>query len=141
MPAAKKISTKAKNYTYALGRRKTATARIRLFQKKGDNLINDKSVSAYFPAKIDQELLMAPLALTGNQEKFSFTVRVEGSGPKSQRDAVAHGLARALVKIDADAYKPDLKKAGLITRDPRMKESRSVGTGGKARRRKQSPKR
>jgi small subunit ribosomal protein S9 len=134
-------AAKAKEYTFAIGRRKTATARVRLYQKKGDNLINDKSVMSFIPSKIFQKFLFQPLALTDTQDKFSFSVRVEGSGLKSQLDAIIHSLSRALVKVDAEAYKPILKKAGLLTRDPRMRESRKVGTGGKARRKKQSPKR
>jgi small subunit ribosomal protein S9 len=132
---------KAKDYTYAVGRRKTATARVRVFQKKGDSLVNGLSVTAYFPAPIDQFYLLQPLTLTNTHTAFSFTAKVAGSGHQSQRDAVSHGLARALSKIDQDVYRPILKKAGLLTRDPRMKESRKVGTGGKARRKKQSPKR
>jgi small subunit ribosomal protein S9 len=134
-------TAKAKEYTFAIGRRKTATARVRLYQKKGDNLINDKSVMSFLPSKISQKFLFQPLALTNTQDKFSFSVRVEGSGLKSQLDAIIHSLGRALVKVDAETYKPILKKAGLLTRDPRMRESRKVGTGGKARRKKQSPKR
>lgn len=132
---------KLKTYTYAIGRRKSATARVRVYQKKTDNLINSLSVSQYFPSLIDRQLLLRPFTITATQEKYSFTVRVAGSGKKSQRDAIVHGLSRALVKIDADSFHSLLKKAGLLTRDPRMKESRKVGTGGKARRRKQSPKR
>jgi small subunit ribosomal protein S9 len=140
-PKATPYKSKSKEYTYALGRRKTATARIKLFHKKGDNLINGKSVSAYFPSKIDQKFLFEPLDLTQTRDKFSFNVRVLGSGLKAQRDAVIHGLSRALSLLDRDTYRSSLKKAGLLTRDPRMKESRKVGTGGKARRQKQSPKR
>lgn len=132
---------KTKNYIYAVGRRKTATCRVRLYLKKGDNLINERSVSAFFPGVIDQKFLLKPLSLTETQDKFSFTAKVEGSGIKAQRDAVVHGIARALSLADREAYRPVLKKAGLLTRDPRMKESRKVGTGGKARRKKQSPKR
>ena len=135
------VKPKIKDYTYAVGRRKTATARVRVFQKKGDNLVNDLSVTAYFPAVIDQFYLLQPLSLTQTESAFYFTAKVAGSGHQSQRDAITHGLARALSKIDHDAYRPILKKAGLLTRDSRMKESRKVGTGGKARRKKQSPKR
>jgi small subunit ribosomal protein S9 len=140
-PAVKKTAPKVKDYVYTVGRRKTATARVRLYQKKGDNLINGKTVAAYFPSRLDQDYLFSPLTLTNNQDRFFFTVKVAGSGYKAQRDAVVHGLARALVKIDTDAYRSLLKKAGFLTRDPRMKESRKVGMGGKARRKKQSPKR
>jgi len=139
MPAAKK--SKTKDYTYAVGRRKTATARVRLYQKKGDFLVNQLAAGQYFTSKDAVVKYMFPLKLTGTEAKFSFSAKVEGSGKSAQLDAVVHGLARALAKIDADVYKPLLKKQGLLTRDSRMKESRKVGTGGKARRRKQSPKR
>jgi small subunit ribosomal protein S9 len=134
-------SSKPKNYTYAVGRRKTATCRVRLFTKKGDNLINDQSVSAYFPSTLDQQFALAPLALTSTQTEFSFTAKIAGSGSKSQRGALSHALARALCVLDTATYRSPLKKAGLLTRDPRMRQSRQVGTGGKARRKKQSPKR
>lgn len=137
----KKTTPKIKLYTYAVGRRKSATARVRLFQKKGENLVNEKKVTAYFPYHLDQQALLRPLTITNTETKFYFTAKVAGSGPKGQRDAITHGLARALSLIDRDVYRPVLKKAGLLTRDPRMKESRKVGTGGKARRKKQSPKR
>ena len=143
MPATnKKTKPNAKkDYTYAVGRRKTATARVRLFQKKGDLLVNDIAIGQYFPGATATQRYLEPLKLTGTFEKFSFSAKVEGSGKSSQLDAVVHGLARALSKLDPETYRPVLKKQGLLTRDPRMKESRKVGTGGKARRKKQSPKR
>lgn len=137
----KKTTPKSKTYTYAVGRRKTATARVHLFQKKGENLVNDKKLAAYFPSALDQQSLLRPLVLTQNQDKFYFTAKVLGSGPKGQCVAITHGLARALSLLDDQVYRPILKKEGLLTRDPRMRESRKVGMGGKARRKKQSPKR
>jgi small subunit ribosomal protein S9 len=129
-------------YIYAVGRRKKAIARIRLFKTKGESLINDKPVNKYFPGSLGQ-LAINTLFETCNiaPDKYHATVKVVGSGPRSQLDAVIHGLARSLVKIDAEKYKPMLKKKGYLTRDPRKKERRKVGTGGKARRQKQSPKR
>lgn len=142
MPAAKKKTTKkAADYTYAVGRRKKAVARVRLFQKKGDSLINGKKYQEYFPGNLNHKHLLNPLTLTGTEGKFHFTAKVNGSGKNAQMDAVVHGISRALSIIDTDAYRPTLKKEGLLTRDSRMKESRKVGTGGKARRKKQSPKR
>ena len=140
MPVQKRTNT-AKLYTHTIGRRKTATARVRLFQKKGESQVNEQLVAKYFPLLLDQQLLLRPLTLTKTDDKFYFTAKVAGSGIKAQRDAISHGLARALSTIDSDVYRPILKKEGLLTRDPRMKESRKVGTGGKARRKKQSPKR
>ena len=136
-----KPKSKTEEYTYAIGRRKTATARIRLFKKSGDMIVNGMAVGKYFSGEVAQALYMKPFVVTGKVGKFSYTVKTEGSGKMSQLGAVSHALSRALTIVDTDAYKSLLKKAGLLTRDSRMKESRKVGTGGKARRKKQSPKR
>lgn len=136
-----KPQAKATDYVASVGRRKTATARVHLFRKSGDMLVNDKPIGKYFSGEIASTRYLMPFAVTNTMGKFSFTIKVVGSGKMAQLGAVIHGLSRALVKIDQDAYKSLLKKAGLLTRDSRMKESRKVGTGGKARRRKQSPKR
>lgn len=129
------------DYVYAIGRRKTATARVRLMRKSGDMLVNGVAVGQYFSGDVARVNYMKPFELTGTIGKFSFSAKVEGSGKQAQLDALVHGLSRALVKVDQEAYKSLLKRADLLTRDPRMKESRKVGTGGKARRKKQSPKR
>lgn len=133
--------TKKLDYIYAVGRRKTATARVRLYTKSGDLLVNGMAAGQYFPGALATMKYMMPLKVTGTLEKVSFSAKVEGSGKSGQLDAVIHGLSRALAKMDPETHRPVLKKAGLLTRDDRMKESRKVGTGGKARRRKQSPKR
>ena len=136
-----KPNSKSTDYIYAIGRRKTATARIRLYQKSGDMIVNGIAVGKYFTGEVAQALYMRPFEITGTVGKFSYSVKTEGSGKMSQLGAVVHGLSRALTVVDTEAYKSLLKKAGLLTRDSRMKESRKVGTGGKARRKKQSPKR
>jgi len=132
---------KPTDYIATVGRRKTASARVRLFRKSGDMMVNDMPVGKYFTGAIAQTKYMKPFEVTSTVGKFSFTAKVEGSGKMSQLGAVVHAISRALVKLDTDAYKSSLKKAGLLTRDPRMKESRKVGKGGSARRTKQSPKR
>jgi small subunit ribosomal protein S9 len=129
------------DYIYAVGRRKAATARVRLYLKEGDLLVNGKGAGEYFPGALATTKYTKPFTLTDSLGKFSFSAKVSGSGKSAQLDAVVHGLSRALAKHDADAYRSVLKKAGLLTRDARMKESRKIGTGGKARRKKQSPKR
>ncbi len=129
------------NYIYAVGRRKTATARVRLYLKKGEITVNKKPINEYFPGKSLKTLYQLPLTLTKTLDKFSASIKVLGSGQKGQLDAVVHGLSRALTKHDKDAYHKTLKNHGLLTRDPRTRERRKVGTGGKARRKKQSPKR
>lgn len=137
----KTSSTSQKKYIYAVGRRKTASARIRLYQKKGDLIVNDQAIVQYFPGQIATAKYLLPLKSTGTFDRFSFSAKVSGGGKQAQLEAVVHGIARALSRLDHDQYHQTLKKLGLLTRDPRMRQSRSVGTGGKARRQKQSPKR
>lgn len=139
-PVAPTKGKSSASFTHSVGRRKTAVARIRLFIGSGDNLINEKSVASYLPQEAHQAKIFAPFTVTDTREKFRFTVKVVGGGIHSQADAIAHGLARALVKVD-ETYKKALRDGGLLTRDPRMRETRKMGTGGKARRAKQSPKR
>ena len=128
-------------YTGAVGRRKVATARVRVYSKPGDFVVNGKVVGEYF-ATITQAatLYNKPFAILDLVGKHAVTVKVSGSGIRSQLDAMIHGIARALVKMNID-YKPLMKEAGLLTRDDRMKETRKIGMGGKARRKRQSPKR
>ena len=139
----------------AIGRRKEAVARVRLYiagkdkiaivgeskMKPGEIVVNKKPVTTVFPSQVDKARYMAPLILTNNQERFAISIIVRGGGKNGQLDAVAHGLSRALEKVDKETNRPILKKASLLTRDPRAKERRKVGTGGKARHKKQSPKR
>lgn len=130
-----------KSYIYAIGRRKTAVARIRLFKGKGDLLVNDKPIETYFPGKVNKILYLKPFRVTESEGKYYTTIKVEGSGKESQLGAVIHGLARALDKENPEIYHTSLKIAGLLTRDPRMKERRKPGYAQKARAKKQSPKR
>jgi small subunit ribosomal protein S9 len=129
-----------KDYIYAVGRRKTASARIRLYKGKGENVVNGLPVEKYFCRPNDSEVWSKPFKTVDVSDKFYVTVRVVGGGKSSQLEAVAHGIARALAKSDKD-FRTPLKKAKVLTRDPRERERRKVDTGGKARRRKQSPKR
>jgi small subunit ribosomal protein S9 len=124
----------------AIGRRKTAVARVRLHTGKGDNLINNQSVSQYFPGIFNETIFLSPLRTANAIGKYHVTVKVKGGGKQAQMEAVAHGIARTLVKLDPN-LKQALKKKNLITRDPRMKERRKAGFAQAARARKQSPKR
>ena len=128
-------------YTEGIGRRKVATARVRLYQLPGDFLVNGQVVGQYF-ASVPHALTFynQPLKLVDLQGKVSVSATVTGSGLRSQLTAVIHGLARALVEHNPD-WKPVLRQRGWLTRDDRMKETRKIGMGGKARRRRQSPKR
>ena len=129
------------DYIYAVGRRRTAAARVRLFKGKGKSEVNEAPIEKYFPGEIFKDAYTKPFELTETLGKYYVTVRVVGGGKKGQLGATVHGIARALSKLDVETLRPPLKKAGLLTRDPRKRERRKVGTGGKARRKRQSPKR
>jgi small subunit ribosomal protein S9 len=128
------------DYIATVGRRKTAVARVRLYRGSGEHTVNDKAFNTYFSSWTYRAVVLEPLFTTETDKNVSFSVKVLGGGMRSQADAIAHGLARALVKFNEE-FKSPLRKKGLLTRDPRMKETRKMGTGGKARRAKQSPKR
>lgn len=136
-----KTSSKKNNYTYAVGRRREASARVRLFSGKGESLVNGKKVSEYFQGLVSSKLLSKPFEVTDTQGKFFYTAKIVGGGKNGQLEALVLGVSRAMVKLSADKFRFALKKAGLLTRDSRAKLRRMVGTGGKARRERQSPKR
>lgn len=128
-------------FTEGLGRRKVAIARVRLYESKGDFVVNGQLVTDYFAGVMNVvKLYNQPFEITNTKDKFAVTVKVSGSGLPAQLEAMVHGIARALVEYDPE-NRPLLKQAGLLTRDPRMKETRKPGRGGKARRKRQSPKR
>lgn len=128
-------------YTYAVGKRKTSSARIRLFKGKGENMVNNLPFSKYFPGKIELLKFQQPFKTADVLDKYYVTVKVIGGGKNSQIDAVSLGISRALSLLDREKFRPSLKKQGLLTRDSRTRERRKVNTGGKARRKRQSPKR
>ncbi|MDP3956805.1 MAG: 30S ribosomal protein S9 [bacterium] len=121
-PIAEKIAGK---YFEGLGKRKTAVARVRLYAGKGIT-VNGKEYTAYFTIRRAQHAVTEPLKLLGLLSDFSVSAKVKGGGPSAQAEAVRHGIARALVKINAD-YKKRLRRAGFITRDPRMVERKKYG--------------
>ncbi len=127
--------------TNSIGRRKTASARVRLLKGKGESVINGKNIEHYFVNKVDRLLISKVFDLVGLTDKYYFSAKVAGGGKSGQIAAIVHGIARAIVKIDKEKYKSLLKKAGYLKRDPRERQRRMVGTGGKSRRKKQSPKR
>ncbi len=133
--------TKKINYTYAVGRRRSAVARVRLFRGKGENTVNGKPMSQYFPGIINKDKWSKPFKVTETTGKYYVSVKVVGGGKNGQLEAVVHGISRTLAKVKEDMYRKPLKKEGLLTRDARVRERRKVGTGGRARRKKQSPKR
>jgi small subunit ribosomal protein S9 len=126
-------------YYEGVGRRKSAVARVRLFAGSGVFTVNEKPVNEYFPISTLLASAMSPLKVTANEARFTVSAQVKGGGPTGQADAVALGLARALLAADA-TLKSALRKAGLLTRDPREKERKKPGLK-KARKAKQYTKR
>lgn len=124
-PAAVK---KAAKYFEALGRRKTSNARVRLSAGQGENgfSINGKPMDVYFPTLELKEIVFSPLRSIDLFGKFGVSARVKGGGVHSQAEAVRHGIAKALVSFDSELRKT-LKKAGFLTRDPRMRERKKFG--------------
>ena len=111
---------------YGTGRRKSAVARVYLLPGKGDIIINKRGIDDYFGLETLKLIVRQPLELTGTTGKFDIKVNVFGGGYTGQAGAIRHGLARALVTANEE-YKPILKKAGFLTRDPRMKERKKYG--------------
>lgn len=150
------MAKKTKNIEYyeAIGRRKTSVARVRLYIvskdkitnidgvkiKAGSIFINKKPIEKVFSESYNQDFINLPLKNTKSEHRFAISIFVNGGGKNGQLEAIVHGISRALTLVNEE-NKTSLKKIGLLTRDPRKKERRKVGTGGKSRRAKQSPKR
>ena len=118
--------TSAKPYFYGTGRRKKSVARVRLYQGTGAVTINGKSIDEYFGLETLKLIVNQPFGTTETTGKFDVVAIVNGGGLSGQAGAIRHGIARALVVAD-ETNKPALKKAGLLTRDPRMKERKKYG--------------
>ncbi len=116
-------------YFYGTGRRKKSVARVRVYPGTGKIVINDREIDDYFGLETLKLLVRQPLALTGTSEKFDVICRVTGGGVTGQAGAIRHGLSRALLQYDEN-LRPALKKAGFLTRDPRMKERKKYGLKG-----------
>ena len=116
-------------YFYGTGRRKSSVARVRVYPGTGKITINDRDIDDYFGLETLKLIVRQPLALTGTTEKFDIVVRVAGGGVTGQAGAIRHGLSRALLQFDEN-LRPALKKAGFLTRDPRMKERKKYGLKG-----------
>lgn len=117
----------AAQYYEGIGRRKAASARVRLFPGgTGNVVINDKDGSDFLPRPGDVDILLEPLAVTGGLKSYDITVHVNGGGISGQRDAILLGLARALIKLDPE-LKPQLREKGYLTRDARVKERKKPG--------------
>ena len=111
---------------YGTGRRKKSIARVYLTPGKGDIVINKRSIDEYFGLETLKVIVRQPMVATETVDKYDVLVNVHGGGYTGQAGAIRHGIARALLQVDAD-YRPVLKKAGYLTRDPRMKERKKYG--------------
>ena len=118
-----------KPYFYGTGRRKSSVARVRLYNGTGKIVINDREIDDYFGLETLKLIVRQPLNLTGTLDKFDIVCRVAGGGVTGQAGAIRHGISRALLQFDGE-LRPELKKAGLLTRDPRMKERKKYGLKG-----------
>jgi small subunit ribosomal protein S9 len=114
------------HYYYGTGRRKRAVARVRLYPGTGTIVINGRPFEEVFNRPVYQVIVRQPLLLTETLDKFNVQVKINGGGNTGWAEAIAHGIARALVAAD-EQYKPTLRKAGLLTRDPRVKERKKYG--------------
>ena len=121
--------TSAKPYFYGTGRRKKSVARVRLYPGTGVITVNGKNVDEYFGLETLKLIIAQPFGVSETEGKFDVVANVAGGGLSGQAGAIRHGLSRALVQADEN-YKPALKAAGFLTRDPRMKERKKYGLKG-----------
>lgn len=144
----------AVSYYEAVGRRKEASARTRLYVvkdasmtikgievAKGAVIINGRPSDSYFPTEVAKKMLQETFRTTNTIGRFAVSIQVTGGGLSGQLGAVIHGISRALEKVDKEKFRPILKKRGFMTRDSRTRQRRQPGKAGKSRARKQSPKR
>ncbi len=115
------------SYFYGTGRRKSSVARVRVYKGTGKIIINDRPIDDYFGLETLKLIVRQPLVLTETDGKFDIICRVAGGGVTGQAGAIRHGISRALLQYDTENLRPLLKKAGFLTRDPRMKERKKYG--------------
>jgi len=114
-------------FYWGTGRRKTAVARVRLIPGEGEMVVNGRSPEEHFGGVLAESELFLPFRVTGTEGRFNTMIKVEGGGITGQAGAIRHGIARALLQADPDANRLPLRQAGLLTRDPRMKERKKYG--------------
>ncbi len=114
-------------FFYGTGRRKSSVARVRLYKGSGKITVNQRDIDEYFGLETLKVIVRQPLVLTENEGKFDIVCNVSGGGVAGQAGAIRHGITKALLECDSEKYRPSLKKAGFITRDPRMKERKKYG--------------
>jgi len=142
------------SYYEAVGRRKVSSVRVRLYvvnegtmtlngtvMEKGSMYVNGRPIEKYFPGEIMKKTYQEPFRTTNTLGRFIVTMKTSGGGISGQLSAALQGISRALEKVDKEKFRPILKKRGFMMRDPRAKQRRKAGYAGKARARKQSPKR
>ncbi len=121
--ATKKVTTRY----YGTGRRKSSVARVYLIPGKGEITVNKRTLDDYFGEETLKTIIRQPLVATQTEDKYDVLVNVYGGGFTGQAGAIRHGISRALLEADGEEYRPILKKAGFLTRDPRMKERKKYG--------------
>jgi small subunit ribosomal protein S9 len=109
------------------GRRKTAIARVRRLPGEGEIVVNGRTLEEHFGNAVNEAEVRMPFRVTGTEGRFNVMIKVEGGGVTGQAGAIRHGIARALLEIDPDGHRLPLRQAGLLTRDPRMKERKKYG--------------
>jgi len=114
-------------FFYGTGRRKTSIARVRLLAGEGEIVVNGRSLEEHFGNAVDLSNIMLPFRVTGTEGRYNAMVKVEGGGHQGQAGAIRHGIARALLQSDPEGSRAPLRQAGLLTRDPRMKERKKYG--------------
>ncbi len=115
---------------HAVGKRKTAVARVWVRRGEGRITVNGRPLEEYFPRELWRVAVQTPLVVTDTRGQFDISVNVTGGGPTGQADAARHGIARALLELDSGRFRDPLKKAGLLTRDAREKERKKYGQRG-----------
>jgi small subunit ribosomal protein S9 len=114
-------------FYYGTGRRKTAVARVRLLPGDGEIVVNGRTLDQHFGNAVNESDVRMPFRVTGTEGRFNALIKVEGGGVTGQAGAIRHGIARALLQLDPESLRLPLRQAGLLTRDPRMKERKKYG--------------
>ena len=120
------VQTQTQQYYYGTGKRKTAIAQVRLYPGGGAIVVNDRPLEEYLPFVAWQNRILEPFEVTSTLGQFNAVVKVQGGGPSAQADAIRHGISRALLAFKEE-FRGELRKYGLLTRDPRVKESKKYG--------------
>jgi small subunit ribosomal protein S9 len=115
------------SFFFGTGRRKTSVARVRLLAGEGEVVVNGRSLEEHFGSAIDAGEILMPFRVTGTEGRYNAMVKVEGGGYQGQAGAIRHGIARALLQSDPEGLRVQLRQAGLLTRDSRMKERKKYG--------------